>query len=92
MDSPNPGAQEIPRRRRHYSAAQIESKRKYKQKLKIKLDACNASIGSIKSLLPGVDGKTDKAATLEVAVKYIKSLQETLGSSKEAEFLKSIEK
>ena len=49
-------------------------------------DERNAAVSKIKSAIPGMSPKIENAAAVEIAVKYIESIQIKLDSKKEVEF------
>ena len=49
-------------------------------------DARNAAVSKIRSLVPGMSPKIEGAAAVEIAVKYIESIQIKLDAKKEVEF------
>lgn len=76
----------LPQKRKRYQ----ESRNRYKKQLKMTKTVCNNFIKSIKSLIPGMDGNIEKAGALEMAVKYVQSLQEAFGSDCKDEFFEAI--
>jgi hypothetical protein len=67
-----------------------ESRKRYRQTVKVRKGASKSSITAIKSMLPGVSGKIDKAGAVETATKYVEFMQEKLNSDFRAEFLSTI--
>ena len=51
-------------------------------------DARNAAVSKIRSVVPGMSPKIEGAAAVEIAVKYIESIQIKLDSKKEVEFFR----
>ena len=69
-----------------------ESRQRYRDKMKTINQVNDKFIKSLKTQVPGLTQNTDRAATLELTAKYIKFLQEKLGSNQAEGFLAAMRK
>lgn len=70
----------------------VDSRRRYKKKLIETKEACKPFINELRTLVPGVTSKTEKAGAIEMTVNYIRVLQGSIGGDKRHEFLRHIGK